>query len=526
MYEYFPLLLVGGMIGTISAVLIFAYAMVRDKKETMGFDRRMKDGEIVKRLISYGKPYYKNFLLAGLLMVFSIAYDIAAPLLVGGIEELITGDFRPAQLYRAVGAYAGILIFSMLCLYLQSILLQKTGQRVISKIREDAFAHIESLSHTQLNEIPVGKLVTRVTNDTNAISMMFTNILVNLAKNCFVVLGILAAMLFLNYALTLMVLCFVPFIMLFTVIFRKFSRRAYRSVKDRTTDINTYLSENLSGIKITQIFNREEAKLQEFRSKSNALGKAKRQQIFVYGIFRPLVYMLYISSVLCLFYLGGKGYFDHTIFLGQSITGGIIVTFYMYISKFFTPIQNLAEQFSLLQSAFASAEKVFSVMDVAPEITDACDAAELPEIKGEIEFRDVWFSYLPGEWVLRGVSFHVNPGETVAFVGSTGSGKTTILSLICRNYEFQKGEILIDGVDIRKIKISFLRKHFGQMLQDVFLFSGTIRSNIVLREEGLSDAQVLESCRYVNANYFIDKLEGGLDEPVRERGNNFSAGQR
>ncbi|MFR1519207.1 MAG: ABC transporter ATP-binding protein [Clostridia bacterium] len=526
MYEYFPLLLVGGMIGTISAVLIFAYAMVRDKKETMGFDRRMKDGEIVKRLIAYGKPYYKNFLLAGLLMVFSIAYDIAAPLLVGGIEELIIGDFRPAQLYRAVGAYAGILIFSMLCLYLQSILLQKTGQRVISKIREDAFAHIESLSHTQLNEIPVGKLVTRVTNDTNAISMMFTNILVNLAKNCFVVLGILAAMLFLNYALTLMVLCFVPFIVLFTVIFRKFSRRAYRSVKDRTTDINTYLSENLSGIKITQIFNREEAKLQEFRSKSNALGKAKRQQIFVYGIFRPLVYMLYISSVLCLFYLGGKGYFDHTIFLGQSITGGIIVTFYMYISKFFTPIQNLAEQFSLLQSAFASAEKVFSVMDVAPEITDACDAAELPEIKGEIEFRDVWFSYLPGEWVLRGVSFHVNPGETVAFVGSTGSGKTTILSLICRNYEFQKGEILIDGVDIRKIKISFLRKHFGQMLQDVFLFSGTIRSNIVLREEGLSDAQVLESCRYVNANYFIDKLEGGLDEPVRERGNNFSAGQR
>jgi len=526
MYEYFPLLLVGGMIGTISAVLIFAYAMVRDKKETMGFDRRMKDGEIVKRLIAYGKPYYKNFLLAGLLMVFSIAYDIAAPLLVGGIEELIIGDFRPAQLFRAVGAYAGILIFSMLCLYLQSILLQKTGQRVISKIREDAFAHIESLSHTQLNEIPVGKLVTRVTNDTNAISMMFTNILVNLAKNCFVVLGILAAMLFLNYALTLMVLCFVPFIVLFTVIFRKFSRRAYRSVKDRTTDINTYLSENLSGIKITQIFNREEAKLQEFRSKSNALGKAKRQQIFVYGIFRPLVYMLYISSVLCLFYLGGKGYFDHTIFLGQSITGGIIVTFYMYISKFFTPIQNLAEQFSLLQSAFASAEKVFSVMDVAPEITDACDAAELPEIKGEIEFRDVWFSYLPGEWVLRGVSFHVNPGQTVAFVGSTGSGKTTILSLICRNYEFQKGEILIDGVDIRKIKISFLRKHFGQMLQDVFLFSGTIRSNIVLREEGLSDAQVLESCRYVNANYFIDKLEGGLDEPVRERGNNFSAGQR
>ena len=165
-------------------------------------------------------------------------------------------------------------------------------------------------------------------------------------------------------------------------------------------------------------------------------------------------------------------------------------------------------------------------MDIPPKMVDDADAVALTEVRGEIEFRDVWFSYIPGEWVLRGVSFHVNPGDTVAFVGSTGSGKTTILSLICRNYEFQKGEILIDGIDIRKIKISSLRKHFGQMLQDVFLFSGTIRSNILLREDGITDAQIMETCRYVNANYFIDKLEYGLDETVRERGNNFSAGQR
>ena len=339
-------------------------------------------------------------------------------------------------------------------------------------------------------------------------------------------LGILTAMFCLNYELTLMILCFVPFILLFTVIFRKFSRRAYRKVKDCTTDINTYLSENLSGIKITQIFNRENAKMQDFCNKSNALGKAKTKQILVFGIFRPLVYMLYLSSILCLFYLGGKGYLENTVFLGQSLTGGTIVTFYMYISKFFTPIQNLAEQFSWLQSAFASAEKVFSIMDIPPKMVDDADAVALTEVRGEIEFRDVWFSYIPGEWVLRGVSFHVNPGDTVAFVGSTGSGKTTILSLICRNYEFQKGEILIDGIDIRKIKISSLRKHFGQMLQDVFLFSGTIRSNILLREDGITDAQIMETCRYVNANYFIDKLEYGLDETVRERGNNFSAGQR
>ena len=372
----------------------------------------------------------------------------------------------------------------------------------------------------------MGKLVTRVTNDTNAISMMFTNLLVNLTKNAFVILGILVAMLCLNYELTLMVLCFVPFIVIFTVIFRKFSRRAYRKVKDATTDIITYLSENLSGIKVTQIFGREDEKMTEFRQKSQTLARANQEQIFVFGVFRPLVYMLYISSILCLFYLGGMGHLTGATFLGQSISSGTIVTFYMYISKFFTPIQNLAEQFNWLQSAFASSEKVFSIMDIEPKMQDAPDAIELEDIKGEIEFKDVWFSYIPGEWVLQGVSFHVNPRQTVAFVGSTGSGKSTILSLICRNYEFQKGEILIDGIDIRKIKISCLRKHFGQMLQDVFLFSGTIRSNIVLREENIPDEEIMEVCRYVNADHFINKLDHGLDEEVRERGNNFSAGQR
>ena len=389
-------------------------------------------------------------------------------------------------------------------------------------MREDLFVKIESLSHEQLNEIPVGKLVTRVTNDTNAISMMFTNLLVNFVKNIFVIVGVFAAMLVLSYELTLMILCFVPFIVLFTVIFRKFSRRAYRKVKDCTTDINTYLSENLSGIKITQIFNREDAKMQDFREKSNALGRAKQEQILVFGIFRPLVYMLYVSSILCLLYLGGRGYLENQVFMGQVITSGMLVSFYMYISKFFNPIQNLAEQFNWLQSALASAEKVFTIMDLEPHIQDA----DLETVRGEIEFRDVWFSYVEGEWVLKGVSFHVMPKETVAFVGSTGSGKTTILSLLCRNFEFQKGEILIDGIDIRKIKISSLRRHFGQMLQDVFLFSGTIRSNIALRAEHISDEEIREACRYVNADHFIDKLEKGLDEEVRERGNNFSAGQR
>ena len=521
-----PLLLVGAVIGVVTALLVFAYASVKDKKGSMGFERNMADGEIVRRLVQYAKPYGGKFILVGFLVLFSISYDIASPLIVGYIEELVVGDFTLDHLFASVAVYAGVLVFSMLSTYFQAVILQKVGQRIISDLREDLFTHIESLAHEQLNEIPVGKLVTRVTNDTNAISMMFTNLLVNLTKNAFVILGILVAMLCLNYELTLMVLCFVPFIVIFTVIFRKFSRRAYRKVKDATTDINTYLSENLSGIKVTQIFGREDEKMTEFRQKSQTLARANQEQIFVFGVFRPLVYMLYISSILCLFYLGGMGHLTGATFLGQSISSGTIVTFYMYISKFFTPIQNLAEQFNWLQSAFASSEKVFSIMDIEPKMQDAPDAIELEDIKGEIEFKDVWFSYIPGEWVLQGVSFHVNPCQTVAFVGSTGSGKSTILSLICRNYEFQRGEILIDGIDIRKIKISCLRKHFGQMLQDVFLFSGTIRSNIVLREENIPDEEIMEVCRYVNADHFINKLDHGLDEEVRERGNNFSAGQR
>lgn len=526
MSEYFPLLAVGAVVGVLSAIFITAYAAIKDKKAAIGFERYMADSEITRRLIKYARPYILNFVLVLIIMLLSIAYDIVSPILVGKIEGIIAKDFELSTLFGYVAVYASILIVSLICSYVQAIILQKTGQKILSNIREDLMRHIESLSHAQLNNIPVGKLVTRVTNDTNAISMMFTNIIVNLVKNCFVIIGVLVAMLALNYELTLMVLCFVPFIVLFTLIFRKFSRKAYRSVKDCTTDINTFTSEHLSGMKIIQIFNREQRKMEEFEERNRRLGKAKREQIFIFGVFRPIVYMLYISSVMCLLYLGGRGYIKSTVFLGQMIDSATVVTFYMYISKFFNPIQSLAEQFNWLQSAFASAEKIFTLMDMKPEIVDSPEAIELENCRGEIEFKNVWFAYNEGEWVLKDVSFKVEAGQTVAFVGSTGSGKTTILSLICRNYDIQKGQILIDGIDIRSIKISSLRKHFGQMLQDVFLFSGTIRSNIILREEGISDDEIMRVCKYVNADKIIDKLDGGLDEEVRERGNNFSVGQR
>ncbi len=528
MREYLPILIVGAIIGTFSICFVVAYALMKNKKEAIGFDRNMKDSEIIVRLLQYAKPHWKSFLLVLLIMLVSIAYDIISPLIVGSFEELLQTDFEPRDLMPPVILYASILIVSMLCSYVQAILLQKTGQKILSSLRQDLFIHIEELSHEQLNNIPVGTLVTRVTNDTNAISMMFTHILVTMVKNIFIILGILVAMMILSPILTMMVLCFVPFVILFTVIFRKFSRKAYRKVKDGTTAINTYLSENLSGIKITQIFNREQKKMDDFLERSNTLKKAKQHQIFVFGIFRPMVYMLYIASVLCLLYMGARANIgDWTLFgIHIVIAPSVLIAFYMYISKFFNPIQTLAEQFNMLQSAFASAEKIFTVFDMQPQVLDEEDAIELESIRGEIEFRNVWFAYKPDEWVLRDVSFHVQPMQTVALVGATGSGKSTILSLICRNYDIEKGQILIDGIDIRHIKKASLRRHFGQMLQDVFLFSGTIRSNIVLREESFTDEEILAACRYVNADAFINKLENGLDEVVRERGNNFSAGQR
>ena len=526
MREYLPLLIVGGIIGAFTLIFVIAYAMVKNKKEAMGFERNMPDSEIIRRLLAYARPYWKQFVLTGLVMVFSVVYDVLSPLLVGKIVGMVQEDFVLRELFAMVAVYAAILAVSLVCTYTQAMLLQKTGQKILSQIRLDVFTHIEKLSHEQLNNIPVGTLVTRVSNDPNAISYMFTNILVTLVKNILVVFGVLAAMLILNYALTLMVLCFVPFVVLFTLFFRRFSRKAHRAVTNATTDLNTFLSENLSGMKIIQIFNREDRKMEDFLVRTRALRRAKLGRMVVFGIFRPMVYMLNISSTLCLLYLGSRAHILGQSWFGQVIDSAVVVSFYMYIGKFFNPVQALAEQFDMLQRSFASAEKIFSILDLQPQVVDEPDAMELEEIRGEIEFKDVWFAYKPGEWVLKGVSFKVDARQTVAFVGSTGSGKTTILSLICRNYDIQKGQILIDGIDIRRIKISSLRRHFGQMLQDVFLFAGDIRSNILLRSEGISDEEVMDACRYVNADKFIGRLEQGLGEVVRERGNNFSAGQR
>ena len=301
-----------------------------------------------------------------------------------------------------------------------------------------------------------------------------------------------------NVEITLYILITAPIIFGLSMIFRKFSRKAYRDVRTNVTNVNTFLSENISGMKITQIFNQEEKKFDEFKEKNNALRKSSLKEIFVFGIFRPSIYGVYILTVIMLLWIGSTN-----SLAGGVVTASIIVKFYSYLSSFFNPLQELADQFNVLQSAFASSEKIFSILDMKPEIVDEPDAIDLIDFKGEIEFKNVWFSYIEGEWILKDVSFKVLPNQTVAFVGATGSGKTTILSLIVRNYDIQKGQILIDGRDIKTYTISSLRRNIGQMLQDVFLFSGTILSNIQLKDESISIDDVVKASQYVNADKFI-----------------------
>ncbi len=487
--------------------------------------RERSDKEVLKRLLSYMKPYKKQFVVIVILMFIALAVQLLPPLMVGFIIDTVTSDVldREGKILRVVlvsASFVVVLGLANVVAYFQEILLQKVGQKTVMELRDDVFKHIESLAIEQINQVPVGKLVTRVTNDTNAISEMYTNIGVNLVRNLIYLVAIVFILFALNWKMALIVLITVPLVLIASVLFRKFSRSSYRLVRQNVSEVNAFLSENLSGMKVTQIFNQEDKKRREFKERSEHLKKSYLREILVFGIYRPTIFMIaMIGSVLTL-------YFGFQEVLIGVLSTGLLYSFYQYVGNFFEPIQQIAEQFNMLQNAFASAEKVFDVLDTKPSIVDDEDAIELESFSGEIEFKDVWFQYIPDEWVLKGVSFKVNPGETVAFVGATGSGKTTILSLIVRNYEIQKGQILIDGMDIKRIKRSSLRDKIGQMLQDVFLFSGTIKDNITLSDNEITMEEVKSASEYVGANTFIDTLPDGYDHIVRERGNNFSSGQR
>ncbi|MFA5525705.1 MAG: ABC transporter ATP-binding protein [Acholeplasmataceae bacterium] len=487
--------------------------------------RERSDKEVIKRLLSYAKPYKREFFWIIIMMIISLGIQLLPPLLIGLTIDTVSNDALTSSekiqfmIYLSIFFIVVLLIANVMS-YFQGILLQKVGQKTVVSLRDEVFNHIEHLSIGQINEVPVGKLVTRVINDTNTISEMYTNVLVNLIKNVLYLFAILIVIFIINWKISLFVVMVVPLVFLATVIFRKYSRASYRKVRQNVSEVNAFLSENLSGMKVTQIFNQEDKKRKEFKDHSLKLRNSYLQEILVFGIYRPIVYMLSMVGSLLVLYVG------YQEVIAGIITAGILYSYYAYVGDFFEPIQQLAEQFNTLQNAFASAEKVFDVLDTKQDIIDEKDAIELNSFSGQIEFRDVWFSYIRDEWVLKGVSFKVNPGDTVAFVGATGSGKTTILGLIVRNYEIQKGQILIDGIDIKHITRASLRRHIGQMLQDVFLFSGTIMENITLRDESITEEEVMHASQYVGANTFIDKLPDGYHHVVLERGNNFSAGQR
>lgn len=435
-------------------------------------------------------------------------------------EELKTlRHFDFTGICRAALLYLGALLAGFVLNALQTYILQKMGQDIIYKMREEIFVHIHSLSLSFFNTQPVGKLVTRVTNDTEAVNEMFSSVLVRLFKNVVKIIGYAVVMVSINPKLAGYSFLLLPVIGALTVVFRYLSRQAYRVTRNKITELNTFLSENISGMKLIQIFAREKEKYQEFEDRSRGLYKAGYREMMVFAIFRPLIYML---SIIALVIIVGKG---GSLVLGGSISIGTLYIFINYISSFFDPIQELAEQFGTLQSSLASAEKMFQILDVQPEIVNPKEPVDI-RIQGRIEFKNVWFAYEKEEYILKDVSFTIEPGEKVAFVGATGAGKSSILNLIGRYFDIQKGEILIDGVNIKDIDTDVLRGAIGQVQQDVFLFTGDVKSNIALRNENIGLEEIKEASRYVNADSFISKMPGGYDEPVTERGSTLSAGQR
>ncbi len=487
------------------------------------------EGNALLRMLSYMKPYWKSMALCLLLVLVITGLELYKPILIGdAIDQYITGDYQPGELVQerfhgvvfAALKYIAVLLILFVCNRVQYLALQETGQKIIYEMRNQLFTHIQSLSMRFFDLTPVGKIVTRVTNDVEAVNDLYTNILVKLFKNVVKILGLAVVMLVLDVHMALVSFVMVPLVVVLTIAFKRISRKTYQMTRTRITALNTFLSEHLSGMKVIQIFNREKEKYQEFEANSEDLYRANFREIMVFAIFRPVIYLVSIIALAIVLANGGQGV------LAGTISYGTLYIFIQYINSFFEPIQELAEQFSTLQSAIASAEKIFTLLDEKPLIHDPEKPVVLPQIHGKIEFDHVWFAYNGEDYILRDVSFTIEPGQKVAFVGATGAGKSSILNLIGRYYDIQKGEIRIDGVNIKDMTRDQIRGAIGQVQQDVFIFTGDIKSNIRLRNDAITDQEVIDAAREVNAARFIEKLPQQYDEPVSERGATFSAGQR
>lgn len=482
--------------------------------------KEMNKKSSTMRLIAYMKPYAHWVIFALLLVLGLTAFDLYRPMLVGDAIDTFGANWDYDVIIATAIKYAVVLALSFAFNIAQTWILQKTGQNIILQMRKDLYRHIQSLGSRYFDITPVGKLVTRVTNDVEALNEMYSGILVQLFRNIVKIVGLAGVMLVLDVRLAAISFVLMPLVIGLTVLCQKIARNIYRLYRTRLTDINTFLSEHLSGMKIIQIFGRQERKFEEFHDKNTKLYKAFYREMLMYAVFRPLIYILSILSLMIVLWFGSRNVFD------EIISVGTLYIFSNYIRSFFDPIQELAEQFSTLQSSIASAEKIFTVMDEDEFIPEVENPKQPDKITGKIEFDHVWFAYDGENYVLKDVSFVINPGEKVAFVGATGAGKSSILNLIGRYYDIQKGHIYIDGIDIRQLSKKQLRSAIGQMQQDVFIFEGDVAYNIRLNDNDITDEQVKEAAEYVNASHFIEKLPQGYHEPVTERGATFSAGER
>ena len=504
--------------------------------EKLKGDKKIPAKILYKRAFHYLKKEIPSLIIALLLVLLNVAFETLFPKIIEAITNLLAKVNNPAEVEDVVTktildftgeqpltvitilavSYMVMALVGQLFFYLEAMILTKAGQRIVYRLRMDVFAHIENMSQNQLNDMPVGSLVTRVANYTTSISDLFTKVLVSLVRNFLTIVAVFTIMMFMSPLLGLIMTVFVVIIFIASFFFRKVVREIFTKERKYISDMNTFLNENMSGMKIVQLFNQQDRKRAEFKEKNETLRKQRYKLNIAFAMYRPFISFLYTFAIAITFYMG----------MQLALLPGTVLAFYLYLSRFFNPVQNIADQLNEIQRAMTACERLFNLLDVEPEVVDKPDAIKIETFKGKIEFRNVWFAYEEENWILKDVSFVIEPRQTVAFVGATGAGKTTILSLIVRNYEVQKGEILIDDININDIEIKSLRRAIGQMLQDVFLFSGTIKSNITLHDDSYSDDEVHEVCKYVNADSFLDKMDKGLEEMVIERGENLSQGQR
>ena len=473
------------------------------------------------RLMAYMKPHWGTLLLALVLVLAATAGNLLRPIIIGRAIDTITSGGLFATIVRYFVIYIGLLLAATVCNMIQMLMLQKLGQNIIFQLRQEIFAHIHRLSLRFFDVTPVGRIVTRVTNDVETLNELFSTILVTMVKNAVLILGYAGVMLYFQWQLALLGFALLPIVFFLTHIFTRLYRSTHRITRTKLSALNTYLSENLSAMKLIQIFHREREKREEFSQRSEDLFRSNFREIVVYGTFQPLIYLISIISLAMVLGFGGR------LVMGNVISIGTLFIFTSYVRSFFEPIQSLSDQFGTLQAAMAAGEKIFTLMDQEPAVKNPQHPIPMTSpVLGRIEFDHVWFSYDGEEWVLRDVSFVIEPGQTVAFVGPTGAGKSSILNLIGRYYDIQKGRITIDGVDIRDMDTDEIRRAVGQVQQDVFLFTGDIQSNIRLGNREISDLDIRKAAEFVNADGFISRLEDGYETAVMERGSTLSAGQR